>query len=233
MDVVETRAVGRFTVNVSPDQQYELSDAVNDEPVMIFCRDNLCFIVMNQTKHNFPDTDFLCAYHTGDTAVCLDTLCDMWASEWEWNNGKLRAEHADWSRSRYFKTEKSALAALFQAEHGRALSDLRVEHFGDRRDSFYLCFWQSELDEYAGVKGAQSCHTSCQHIVDGDVYGFDVVDAAGETVDSCWGFIGDSVGCLLEGVSLAEYYEARAKEEDALALAVDIAASRPDLCLAE
>lgn len=39
----------------------------------------------------------------------------------------------------------------------------------------------------------------------GDVYGFKVEDEEGDTIESCWDFIGDQEYCFKEGVSTAEW----------------------------
>lgn len=43
----------------------------------------------------------------------------------------------------------------------------------------------------------------------GDVYGYEVKDADGKVLESCWGFIGDTDYCLNEGVAEAEWYVER------------------------
>jgi hypothetical protein len=40
----------------------------------------------------------------------------------------------------------------------------------------------------------------------GEVYGWEVVDSDGETLDSCWGYIGDSDYALSEGIDSARYH---------------------------
>jgi len=123
------------------------------------------------------------------------------------------------------------------------LSDLKVESFRSSvyqsGGTYYLTFWQSELDEYAGVKDAVSCLSACESIVDGEVYGFVIsgpYDQDGEEsggfddhLDSCWGFIGDESYCMGEGKSAAEWLENKAAEKDAMAFAAMMETARPDL----
>jgi hypothetical protein len=229
--------IGRYTVSIYCDNDRRLSDAVNDEPVMIFSRDRgRDWQVLDNSKRNFPPFATLRAIESGDINDVLSELCDCRYNDWgATENGRVFAEHSDWTNARnqngrrYFRTKESAAAALFQAEHGRALADLKVEQFGDYRDTFYLCFWQSELDDYAGVKNAKPCLADCQSIVDGEVYGFVIGDDEDDHIDSCWGFIGEEIYCLDEARAIARAMESEAAELDAQAMAQDIAAARPDL----
>lgn len=232
--VAHSEKVGRYTVKVCSDSDYSLADAVCCDPVMIFGRDRGSnFAVLDQSKRNFPSFDVLRAIANDDSQETLNLICDCRYSDWQWRNGKVWAEHADWTRGRYFKTIETACAAMFRAEYGAQISDLRVETFSSRVwqscPEYYLCFWQSELDAYAGGKNVPSPVTSCQNIVDGDVYYFAVIDDDGETVDSCGGFIGESEYCLSEGKAAAEHFETQARERDALSMAESISESRPDL----
>lgn len=228
--VVEKETVGRFSVKVIVDQDVDLEWAYNGEPVAIYGKEHGNFwSVVDQTKTCDISPDFARAFEEGDTSECLNILCDYRYCGWKWVNGKVQVEYTGWNRARYFKTEENALAALFLSECGFPLSDLRVEQFGDYRSTFYLVFRQSELDAYAGNKNAVSCRESLQAIVDGETYGFIVEDEDGETVDSCWGFIGPASDCLEEGTAAAKYLEAQAVEQDALAFARVAESSRPDM----
>lgn len=40
----------------------------------------------------------------------------------------------------------------------------------------------------------------------GNVWGFQIFDAEGEEVDSCWGFVGDSKYCFDEAMAAAKHY---------------------------
>lgn len=248
---VESEMVGRFKVSVYYDTDLSLADAVNDEPCMIFEVDHSGYgwtfaKVLDQSAKRFPALEVLhdLARARDDSRV-LDTLCDM-PSLTDWGQvgaGKFWGEHAEWTRRRYYKTRGALVAALMRAEYGCDLSDLRLESFRStvyqNGDDYVLAFWQSELDAYAGVKGAKSSLDSCQSIVDGDVYGFVIsghYDADGDRapgfadhLDSCWGFIGDSDDCLSEGKSAAEWLEKKAAERDAVAFADDLMTARPDL----
>lgn len=70
----------------------------------------------------------------------------------------------------------------------------------------------------------------------GEIYGYVIEDADGETLDSCWGFIGDSDYCLEEGIAAAAGHvkdaaAAALAEREAFncAMAESMAADRPDL----
>ena len=241
--VAEEKRVGRYLVRVESDDDYSLEDCLGDEPVYLFGNDRGFRKIADQSKRNFPSFSVLKAICEDDTREVLNLICDCRSSDWQWRGGKCWAEHSDWQRGRYFKTEESACAAMFLAEYGRKMSDLNVESFHSQTyqsgATYYLAFWQSELDAYAGTKNAESCISSCQSIVDGDVYGFVIsgpYDEDGEEsedfddhLDSCWGFIGESDYCLSEGESAAQYLENEALAEDAARMAESIAESRPDM----
>jgi hypothetical protein len=53
-------------------------------------------------------------------------------------------------------------------------------------------------------KVAQSMVDEWQHYCDGEVYGYVVEDENGDTIDSCWGFIGDIDECEQEGLNAAQ-----------------------------
>lgn len=243
--IAHRETVGRYTVTIYYDDLHELADAVNDEPVLIFGRGRgHDWEVLDQSKRNFPSMDVMRAIEEKDTDEILSLLTDMSYSDWgQTEDGRIWADHADWQHARnrngrrYFKTKESAAAAMFLAEHGHPLADLKVEQFGGQSSTFYLCYWQPELDAYAGCKSATSCLKSCQSIVDGDVYGFRITgpaeddedDEDGDDLDSCWGFIGDMSYCLDEAKDIAERMEARARERDACEAAAAIMEARPDL----
>ena len=229
--------IGRFTVSIYYDDDRSLSDAVNDEPVMIFGRDRGSdWRILDQSKLPFPSYATLRAIECGDLDDILSELCDCRYNDWGMtDDGRVFADHSDWIHSRnpngrrYFKTKERATAALFEAEHGRPLSDLKVEQFGDRSSTYYLCFWQSELDKYAGCKDDTSCHSGCQAVVDGEDYGFVISDDDDDNIESCWGFIGDESYCLEEARAIAEAMEKEAVERDAQEAADSMAEARPDL----
>lgn len=87
---------------------------------------------------------------------------------------------------------------LFMQEWGwKRMSDLRWRKMRDVVDSYI-----KEFDQWQR----------------GEVYGFVVSSDDDDHMDSCWGFIGDTEGCLEEGVASAEYLwrtieEDRAKEK--------------------
>lgn len=243
--VAHREQVGRYTVTIYYDDMHELADAVNDEPVLIFGRDRgHDWQVLDQSKRNFPSKDTMRAIEQKDTDELLNLLTDMRYADWgQTDTGRFWADHPDWIHGRnhngrrYYKTKDAMAAALFEAEHGHPLADLKVEQFGDYSSTFYLCFWQSELDTYAGGKNAPSCLKDCQSIVDGEVYGYRITgpaeddedDEDGDELESCWGFIGDMSYCLDEAKGIAERMEARARERDACDMAAAIMESRPDL----
>lgn len=225
----ETR--GPVSIVIEHDMNRELSDAVCCDPVLIFGREHgLDWQVLDTSRRRFPDTALMRALADRDYVEILANLCDMSLSGWGvTSNGRIWAEHGDWPRRRYFKTAAETARALFRSEYGAELADLKVEQFGDCRSTFYLCFWQSELDEYAGGKGVPSCLASCQAIVDGEVYGFRVRDEDGDVLDACGGFIGAMEYCLEEARASADWHAAEIHETRAAIQAAAIQAARPDL----
>ena len=229
MNICETERVGRYTVNVVYDDDGSLSDAVNDEPIMIFERRD--GVILDQSKRNFPPRDFLKAVDESDSDEQLAQLLDL--QGWGLNeyhvtdSGRYRVQSGNWRKPRYFDTQDKAIAALFRSEYGAELSDLKVEQFGrgDCRETYYLCFWQSELDAYCGGKDCKSSVDSCQAILDGEVYGFIVSSDDDDHMESCWGFIEDAEYCMSEGKAAAAWLESKACDVDAAA----IVESRPDM----
>lgn len=229
-EIYQSATVGRFTVQVVYDQDRSLSDAVNDEPVMIFERRD--GEILDQSKRNFPSHTVLRAIDECNDDVILSEFCDMSYSDWgSTDSGNIWGEHAEWKGRRYFggsagpvarrKAIETLIRAMFRAEYGAELSDLKVEQFGDNSLTYYLCFWQSEFDNYCGGKNCKSSRDSCQSIISGEVYGFIV----GDYLESCWGFIGDADDCMTEGKEAAAYLESRACEVDA----TNLESSRPDM----
>lgn len=54
---------------------------------------------------------------------------------------------------------------------------------------------------------------SIDNYLTGNVWGFEVYDAADDLLDSCYGFNGDPEYCLEEGMSSARYYDVQIKED--------------------
>jgi len=52
----------------------------------------------------------------------------------------------------------------------------------------------------------------------GEVFGYQVYDAEGDELDSCWGFIGDIKYCIEEAEAAADYYECITPKQFQLAL---------------
>lgn len=85
------------------------------------------------------------------------------------------------------------------------------------------CTHERATSEFGGKsthevrEAATKCMTSEVESINsylvGDVYGYRVLDPAGEEVFSLWGFVGDADYCMGEGVSAAAVYEARAEVE--------------------
>lgn len=177
-----------FTIEIEQDCDISIDDVICNEPVAVYVFDrhrSRCLI--DQSKRNMPAPVIIRAIGQDDDLAIVAEL----SRDSEWRNDRFMVEYDDWTVPRCFKTEHNAACALFFAEYGAPLSDFRAEQI-DTRDSWYfVAFWQSELDEYAGCKNAKSMRDDIRAWLDGEVYGFTVYDSESEYVDSCYGFIGE------------------------------------------
>ena len=192
-----------FTIEIEQDCDVLIDDVICAEPVSLVAfgrgRRYSGEYIIDQSKRNMPAPAIIRAIGQDDDATIISELaCDS-----EWCNGRFKVESEYWSRPRYFKTEYNAACALFYAEYGAPLSDFRAEQIDTRDSCYFVAFWQSELDEYAGCKNAKSRHDDIRAWLDGEIYGFTVYDSEGEFVDSCWGFIGEmehAIECAKESI---------------------------------
>lgn len=65
----------------------------------------------------------------------------------------------------------------------------------------------------AAMRCMQGEVESVDDYLTGNVWGYRVLDADGEVLDSCWGFVGDEKYCREEGESMAEWHIKKAAEE--------------------
>lgn len=226
MYTLETKRVGRFTVNLHPDDHCRTwEDVLCDEPILIFTRDR------QGTRVQFDGTKTVQVYmldvlRLADDSYSWTDVLDEQDADWRWTDGgRLRVDSSSLKSVRYFKDAESAVRSNFRADFGADLSDFRLHQFGTRDGWTYAAWRQSELDNYAGVKDAKAPIETVQAYLDGDVYGWTVEDADGDTIESCWGYIGDAEDVLAEAESVARLLEADAQAEDAKTLE----ASRADL----
>lgn len=226
MYTLETKQVGRFTVNLHLDDIFNSwEDVLCDLPVMILEKSRFRTGVMFDNSKKVPSgTDIYFTLEDGDWEEVLDS-----ASYTDWGvleDGRIRVDaYGVWDRPRYFKTLESAARRVLADDSGLDLQDLRFERFSTQ-DGEVLAVWsQSELDRYAGVKDAQFPRETVRAHLDGEVYGWTVEDADGDVLDSCWGYIGDSEYVLTEAEDVARGLEADALAGDAKTLE----ASRADL----
>lgn len=64
----------------------------------------------------------------------------------------------------------------------------------------------------------------------GEIYGYVVEDERGDTLDSCWGFIGDPDGYVRdEGRNMLAYHVKKTTEARSAALVEELTESRPDM----
>jgi hypothetical protein len=137
------------------------------------------------------------------------------------------------------KENKFICYPVFKYEHGNVAYSLGAfSCLWDSGQCGYLLLSRKEWkrrgrksDSYA--RAALSTYTSW---CNGEVYGFQVLDCDGETLDSCWGYIGDSDYCLSEGIAAAQSevesiikQKAKEKLEADSAFAAAYEESRPDM----
>lgn len=91
----------------------------------------------------------------------------------------------------------------------------------------FLCKWdsgrvgtlfvkRSDVGPDGTFKAAQAACRDYTSWANGEIYGYTVTDSEGNSLDSCWGFIGDSDGDVLDEARAAFLYEIAAqKVEDA------------------
>lgn len=102
----------------------------------------------------------------------------------------------------YFKSDDARIKGMLK--HA-GFEHFRFKRLQSQSDTVY-CYWNQEvLDKWAGLKNAKAATESCQHVLNGEIYGFTVEDSDGEHIDSCWGFIGDMDYCLKEACDSAFY----------------------------
>ena len=222
---VDTKQVGRFTVNIWTDNDLDLDWALGGGPVLVFSTgrhgDHVLFDGSKTLGHDFDlykcveDADWL------ETCCSLDGRADFDVLE----DGRIRLDSGYFARPRYFKSEKSAIYCLAREVSGLDLEDVKVERLSTQDAEVYIAWSQKELDRYAGIKDAHAPLETVRYFLDGEVYGFSVEDEDGDAIESCGGFIGDVDHCMAEGLALAIALESDAMERDAEVLE----ASRADL----
>ena len=227
MYTLEEKIVGRFTVNLHHDEDVTAwDDVLCDEPIMVVDKgryDRFEFLFDGTKK--IPSGDAI--YFQIDDADWDEVLSSVYGLDWEvLNDGRIRVDaYTLWNRPRYFKTMESAAKRVLKDETGIDLDDLRLERISTRDSEVLLVWAQSELDRYAGTKGAKAPVETVRSYLDGEVYGWTVEDEDGDILESCCGYIGDASYCMAEGESFALHLESKELTKDASG----IEASRPDL----
>lgn len=110
-----------------------------------------------------------------------------------------------------FKSWENAARGMFKREYGFDLSDVKVERFDTQSGVYFMIWRQSELDAYAGVKNAKPPSATVQAVIDGDIWGYTIEDKQGDSVDSCWGFVGGVEHCLSEARDVVRHMVKRDK----------------------
>lgn len=122
----------------------------------------------------------------------------------------------------WLKEEKAIYLPVFMYEHsGVALSTGSFSDPWDSGQVGYIYVLPDKVKKEFNVKRISPKRK--EHILDclrsivktygaylnGEVYGYVVKDSEGNTLDSCWGFIGESDYALAEGKRMAEWYADR------------------------
>ena len=198
MYTLEEKQVGRYTVEVYADVDLDLDFALGDEPLLIFSKyRGRSDVLFDESKQVPQDFDVLsCAEDEGwlEAVRQADGLADVETLE----DGRVKVESEYFQRPRYFKTLESASKRTVLESCGLDLEDVKVERFSTQDAEVYVAWSQKELDLYAGIKDARAPLETVRYFLDGDVYGFTVKDADGDVLESCGGFIGDSLDVLKE-----------------------------------
>jgi hypothetical protein len=227
MHILESRPVGRFTVNLVPDDTgRDWGDVLGDEPILIFTRDRWGRTSVQHDGTRDVRESMLDVLRLADESYSWTDVLDAMDADWTWTDGgTLRVDSSSLKSVRYFKTADAAVRSIFRADYGKDLRDFRLHQFSTRDGWTYAVWSQAELDRYAGRKDACAPIATVQAYLDGDVYGWTITDADGDVLDSCWGYIGDAKDVLAEGEASARYLESEASARDAEVLE----SSRPDL----
>jgi hypothetical protein len=136
---------------------------------------------------------------------------------------EMESEVADWWRCGYHCDPNCR-----DCEERAYRNEILRDHY------FYEASWIGEsygwfVGEKTDFKDRAQFEAMCKsieaefkHLERGEVYGYEVTDADGDVLDSCWGFIGDAKYCLEQGVDVAE---AEIKDRAEVAHVVDPYAS--------
>lgn len=177
---VEEETVGAFVVKVLADEDGSSSDPRD--------WDHGTLMALTHRRYDLPN----------EAGAPFDDL-DGWR------------EVADWLREIY---NVAAILPVYMIDHGNVA--LSTGSYGDPWDSGQVGFILMTRE------GQDACGTPDDRLngllsatvaeygqyLNGEVYGYVVEDAEGDTVDSCWGFVGESDYALSEGVAAARHHEA-------------------------
>lgn len=155
------------------------------------------------------DEGVILCYYPKSGAICNGPKAMLESHDLETVEGALafsddESVKADWEIFALWIYDHSGLAFRVTERNGS-------NPFMDRWDSAQAGFIALKRSEFNGdlLKAAEGiCETYTQWS-NGEIYGYVIEDEEGEHLDSCWGFIGDSDGYVLEqGREMLEHYAA-------------------------
>lgn len=192
-----------------------------------------------------------------DAAVIFAMLHNRYANPAEKHGLKSQEDMDEFERQNCRgKSAPWAAFPLFMFDHsGTAYKVGRPVAPGERPVNPFSCPWDSgrvgwlfvKLSEIAPrnmrraeklAKAAECARITCEvytQWANGEVYGYVIEDEDGDTLDSCWGFIGEADDDYLLGEmrQAFTYHADKIAKAKAEATAEEIAESRPDLYPAE
>lgn len=196
--LIETAKYRGLTIELYADYDYSLADGMGDEPVNIV-----------HIEHGRAHTLYSGSKRALDNAALILALDDEDSGEWADYFGHDLADAAgafgvsfsDADETEWFETAGARWQAML-AHDGFESARVRQIRTNDT-GRVYVVWDQTDLDKYAGMADAKAPIETVQAFFDGEVYGF-VVSEDGETLESCWGFVGDSDYCLSEARAAAD-----------------------------
>jgi len=180
-DIIETRDVNGFTVNVRVQDFCDMNPRKEYENLGTFFGFHGRYV----SPDDAPDSDPQEARRIAESA---DNIClPVWLYDHSGTCYRAAPEnpfHCPWD-SGCFGFIYCTRADARKAMNKKRLSAADVE--------MVKAWLMQEVETYSAW-------------ANGEVYGFEVLDGDGEQVDSCWGFIGESDYAMAQGVESAEWH---------------------------
>lgn len=136
---------------------------------------------------------------------------DFQMNVWEaWQ--RFKAAHADWAcftlDVRYYG------GGCVSISLGEIYDGSETDRWGDPKEPHgFVMVKKSAGWKHTMQEVAESIVKEWSHYLDGEVYGYDIVDEDGDSLDSCWGFIGDMEDCEKEALSTLQYFADKRRKQ--------------------